>query len=172
MTSSSLPSLLGFSVQQFSELLAAYQGMGATIATAESLTGGLLTAALTEAPGASTVIRGGVVCYATDLKSSMVGVDSTLLDTVGPVHPEVAEQLAVGIRLRCHATVGVALTGVAGPDPQHGLPPGTVYVALADATECRWQSLPPLSDNTRQAIRTASVVLALKMLTKWVSGTR
>jgi len=116
-------------------VLAALRGAGATLATAESLTGGLLAATLVDVAGASAVFRGGLVPYATDLKAALVGVDQGLLDRVGPVAAEVAAALAEGARQRCGADWGVATTGVAGPDPQDGHPPGTVFVGVAHRTE-------------------------------------
>ncbi len=102
-----------------------------TVAVAESLTGGQLAAALTAVPGASAVFRGSVTAYATDLKASVLGVDAALLDAQGAVHPEVARQMAEGVRRVCRADVGIATTGVAGPEPQDGQPVGTVFVAAA-----------------------------------------
>src|SRR5262249_37641423 len=110
---------------------AALLARNATVAVAESLTAGLLAAALTETPGASRTFRGGVVVYATDLKASLAGVPADLLAAHGPVSAPVAEALAVGVRQRLAATYGVALTGVAGPEPQGGQPVGTVYVGVA-----------------------------------------
>ncbi|HEU5333763.1 MAG TPA: CinA family protein [Actinocrinis sp.] len=104
-----------------------------TVAVAESLTGGQLAAALTSVPGASAVFRGSVTAYATDLKASILGVDATLLAEHGAVHPEVARQMAEGVRRLCGADVGLATTGVAGPEPQDGQPVGTVYTAVATA---------------------------------------
>jgi nicotinamide-nucleotide amidase len=104
---------------------------GQTVAVAESLTGGMLCSALVDVPGASAVVRGGVVSYATDLKHRLLGVDAGLLAANGPVDPDVAAQMAHGVRERLGADWGVATTGVAGPDPQDGIPAGTVYVAVA-----------------------------------------
>lgn len=104
---------------------------GQTLAVAESLTGGLLAATLVDVPGASRAFRGGLVVYATDLKASLAGVADELLRAVGPVDPQVALALAHGARSRCGADWGLATTGVAGPDPQDGVPVGTVYVAIA-----------------------------------------
>lgn len=113
------------------QVVAALAAAGLTVATAESLTGGLLAATLTEIPGSSAVLRGGLVVYATDLKHSLAGVDAALLDARGPVDPDVAVALAQGARRRCGADIGVGLTGVAGPADQDGHPPGTWYVAVA-----------------------------------------
>ncbi|NYF16428.1 nicotinamide-nucleotide amidase [Microbacterium sp. AK009] len=113
-----------------SALLHALAHRGWTIAVAESLTGGLLVAALVSVPGASSLVRGGVTAYATDLKHHLLGVDDTLLHARGAVDPEVALQMAGGVRDRLGADVGVSTTGVAGPDPQDGQPVGTVFVGI------------------------------------------
>ncbi len=103
---------------------------GSTAATAESLTGGLLGAHLTAIPGASATYRGGVVTYATDTKATVLGVPEGLLAEHGAVHPEVAAHMARGVRRVIGADYGVAVTGVAGPEPQDGQPVGTVYAAV------------------------------------------
>jgi nicotinamide-nucleotide amidase len=109
---------------------------GFTIAVAESLTGGLLTAALTSVPGASAVVVGGVVAYNTELKRLILGVDATLLAREGAVHADVAAQMAANVRGALAvggrpADVGIATTGVAGPEPQDGKAVGTVFVGFA-----------------------------------------
>src|SRR4051794_41697803 len=91
-----------------------------TLATAESLTGGLVAATLVEVPGVSAVFRGGLVVYATDLKHALAGVPEGLLADRGPVDPDVAVALAHGARERCGADWGLATTGVAGPGPPGG----------------------------------------------------
>jgi nicotinamide-nucleotide amidase len=104
---------------------------GETVAVAESLTGGLVAAALTDVPGASNAFRGGVVAYATELKAQLLGVDVGLLKKHGPVYAPVAAAMAEGVRNRLGATIGVSTTGVAGPGPQDGHPAGTVHVAVS-----------------------------------------
>ena len=104
---------------------------GRTVATAESLTGGLVAAALTDVPGSSAAFRGGVVSYATDLKAGLLGVDESMLSAHGPVYAPVAAAMAEGVRDLLGATVGVATTGVAGPGPADGQPAGTVHVAVS-----------------------------------------
>ncbi len=133
-----------------------------TVAVVESLTGGLLAAALVDVPGASRVFRGGLVVYATDLKHSLAGVSEDLLDERGPVDPDVALALAQGAREQCRATWGLATTGVAGPDPQNGIPVGRVYVGCAgpDFAEVRRFDL----HGDRAAIRAATVSRALDLL--------
>lgn len=106
-----------------------------TVAVAESLTGGLVAAALTDTPGASATFRGGLTVYATDLKASLAGVPADLLARRGAVDPEVAVELARGVRQRLGASWGVGVTGVAGPDPQDGRPVGTVFVGVVGPPE-------------------------------------
>ncbi|CAL9548070.1 CinA-like protein [Streptomyces sp. enrichment culture] len=103
---------------------------GATLAVAESLTGGLVAAQITSVPGASKVFLGSVTAYATGLKHRLLGVDAALLAARGAVDPQVAAQMAAGVRKALGADWGVATTGVAGPDPQDGQPVGTVFVAV------------------------------------------
>jgi nicotinamide-nucleotide amidase len=107
--------------------------LGATVATTESLTGGLLGVLLTEAPATSVTYRGGLIVYGTDTKIHMAGVDNDLLAEHGPVHPAVAEELAIGARERVDADYGVGITGVAGPGAQGGCPVGEVHVGIATA---------------------------------------
>jgi nicotinamide-nucleotide amidase len=104
---------------------------GETLAVAESLTGGLVAAAITDVPGASQAFRGSVTAYATEVKHQLLGVDATLLDQRGAVDPQVAAQMADGVRKALGADWGISTTGVAGPDPQDGQPVGTVHVAVA-----------------------------------------
>jgi len=144
------------------DIHAALADRRATVAVAESLTAGLLAAALTETPGASTTFRGGVVVYATELKAVLAGVPERLLAKHGPVSGPVAEAMAAGVRGRLGATYGVALTGVAGPDPQDGVPAGTVYVAVAgpEGTQVRRVCLP----GDRAEVRSGAVRAALNLL--------
>jgi nicotinamide-nucleotide amidase len=144
------------------EVVALLRGRGETVAVAESLTGGLLTAALTEPPGASAAVRGGLVVYATDLKAQLAGVPVPLLDAEGPVSPDVAGALAAGARDRLGATYGLGVTGVAGPDPQGGRPVGTVHLGLAGPDGGRVRTLALAGD--RAAIRAATVAAALALL--------
>ncbi len=104
---------------------------GATVAVAESLTGGLLGARLSEEAGSSATFRGGVVAYATGLKADLLGVGAATLDRSGAVSAETAVAMAEGVRHRLGATYGLSLTGVAGPEEQEGAPVGTVYAGLA-----------------------------------------
>lgn len=141
------------------DLLALVAAQGRTIAVAESLTGGALASELVAVPGASAAFRGGIVAYATDLKASILGVDAALLARVGAVHPTVAEQMAVGVAKIADAGVGVATTGVAGPDRQDGQQVGTVYVATAVGPVTNVRRLEIMGD--RRAVRSGAVAAAL-----------
>ncbi len=135
---------------------------GETVAAAESLTAGLFCAGLAAVPGASTTLRGGVVVYATDLKTALAGVPAELLAAHGPVSPQTAAALADGVRERCGATWGIGLTGVAGPDPVDGHGPGCVYLGISDGRRTDVAELDLPGD--RAAVRTAAVTAAMEGL--------
>jgi nicotinamide-nucleotide amidase len=137
-------------------------GRGETVAVAESLTGGLLAAALTAIPGASAAVRGGVVAYATEIKASMLGVPAGLLERYGAVDPDVAAAMAAGVRTRMGSDFGAATTGVAGPDPSDGKPVGTVYIAVCGEGGTAVRAL-TLSGHRHQ-IRVATVERSLELL--------
>jgi nicotinamide-nucleotide amidase len=144
-----------------------------TLAVAESLTGGLVIAELIGNPGASAVVLGGIVAYNTELKQTLLGVDAALLEKYGPVHPQVAIEMAVGVRQRLvvggrPADIGLSTTGVAGPDTQSGQAPGTVFIGLArdGQAEARRLSLA----GTRDQIRAAVVTELLSWLAEELEG--
>jgi nicotinamide-nucleotide amidase len=114
---------------------------GQTVAVAESLTGGLVAAALTTIPGSSAAFRGAIVAYATSLKNVLLGVPAELLAEHGPVHPDVAVAMASGVAERLGATYGLATTGVAGPGPADGHTAGTVFVAVHGAARSSIEGL-------------------------------
>ena len=144
------------------DLVAGLTAAGQTVAVAESLTGGLVAAALTEVPGASVVVRGGVVAYASGLKAQVLGVDAVLLAQRGAVDADVAGQMASGVRSLMGATYGLATTGVAGPDEADGKPVGTVYVAVAGPDRSRVKALSLSGD--RGQVRELSVLAVLALL--------
>lgn len=117
-------------VDPVSALIADLRARAMTIAAAESLTGGGLAERLTSIPGASAAVRGGVVTYATDTKSSVLGVAPALIAEHGPVHSTTCAAMARHARMLFGSDVGVATTGVAGPDGQDGIAVGTVYVGV------------------------------------------
>jgi len=121
------------------DLLAELGERGLSLALAESLTGGLLSSTLVAVPGASKVLLGSIVAYQTELKHQLLGVSRALLQEQGAVDPEVVAQMAAGVRSKlANATgsdearvIGIATTGVAGPDIQDGKPVGTVFIGIS-----------------------------------------
>jgi nicotinamide-nucleotide amidase len=152
------------SLQLASMVLAELRGRAETLATAESLTGGLLGGLLIDVPGASDSYVGGVISYATRLKATLAGVDPITLRNLGPVAEETASQMAGGVARICGADWGLATTGVAGPSPQDGHPVGEVYVAVAHPASglARAQRLSLSGD--RATIRDAAVAHAVGLL--------
>lgn len=152
------------------EVLEALAQKGLLLAVAESLTGGLLTSAFVDIPGASKVLLGSIVAYQTELKHQLLGVSRPLLQEQGAVDAEVVAQMASGIRTKLAnksgldeaAVVGVATTGVAGPDSQDGKPAGTVFIGISGPTG---DFVYPLELNgSRSEIRTAAVAAAVEAL--------
>ena len=146
------------------------------LALAESLTGGMVASDLVSVPGASNVLLGSVVAYNTGLKSALLGVNSELLAEKGAVDPEVATQMAEGVRSRFSLSLllptdqilGLATTGVAGPDEQDGQPVGTVYLAIAGAKGPKvWAHV--FSGNRAQ-IREQTVAAAFDHIGEYFSG--
>ncbi|MFJ6654449.1 CinA family protein [Microbacterium sp. NPDC091313] len=151
--------------QSAAQLIERVAELGWTLAVAESLTGGLVVSALVAVPGASRVVRGGVVAYATDVKQSVLGVDAALLEAHGAVHPRVARQMARGVRDALGrdgqpAEVGIATTGIAGPDSPDGQPVGTVHIAVSTPLGTRVDTLALSGD--REAIRAEAARIAIR----------
>lgn len=135
---------------------------GVSVATAESLTAGWIAAAVADVPGASAVLRGGVVSYHNEVKQELLGVDASLLQSRGSVDPEVARQMAQGARRVCGSDFAVSSTGVAGPEPHDGKDVGTVFIGYAGAAgsgsvECHFTG-------DRQEIRGQARDVALERL--------
>ncbi len=150
-------------------LVATLEARGLTIAVAESLTGGLLVAELISVPGASAVVLGGIVAYNSELKHSVLGVDPVLLAEHGAVNPDVAAQMATGVRAALAleagpANIGISTTGVAGPDQQDGQPVGTVYLGFAIGDEVHTKRLALTGD--RAQIRAAAVDESVRELAR------
>jgi nicotinamide-nucleotide amidase len=157
------------------EIIERARSLGLTVAVAESLTGGLVASALVDIAGASQVFIGGIVSYNTELKHTLLAVDEQLLEQEGPVHPLVAEQMALGVRAACathrvmdahltHPDVGVSVTGVAGPDPDaaSGQPAGVVWIGVSSRLGERSERR-EFSGN-RASIRAQATYAALELL--------
>ncbi|WP_336204865.1 CinA family protein [Nonomuraea sp. LPB2021202275-12-8] len=156
---------------QVAEVLTMLVRQRATLAVAESLTGGLIGATITSVSGASKAFRGGVVSYATDLKQALLAVPEDLLLREGAVHPDVAAAMAAGVARLCDATYGLAVTGVAGPEPQDGRPVGTVFVAVSGPGGEIHQRRLSLQ-GSRERIRVETVDEALDLLASVVKANK
>jgi PncC family amidohydrolase len=135
---------------------------GGTVATAESLTGGRLAAALTAVPGASATYVGGVVAYATSVKHDVLGVPTSVIETHGVISAECALAMARGAAGLTGATWGIGTTGVAGPDQQEGHPPGVVHVGIVGPGVATALALELVGE--REAIADRTCVEALSAL--------
>jgi nicotinamide-nucleotide amidase len=145
----------------------ALRSRGLTIATAESCTGGLLAARLTELAGSSDYVLGGLVVYSNEAKVALAGVDAALIERVGAVSPEVAEALADGARAQLGADVGVGITGVAGPGGgTETKPVGLVCISVAaqDARLTRSVNLPGGRADVRDRSTTIAIHLVRRLL--------
>ena len=145
-----------------SALVAELSSRGATVATAESLTGGQLAAAFTSVPGASACFVGGVVSYAAAVKVSVLGVSPTIIEEYGAVSAECATAMAAGAKALLGATYTLATTGVAGPDSQEGHRAGHVWIACAGPGGVETQLLS--IDGDRAAVQAASCRGAMSVL--------
>lgn len=135
---------------------------GITLATAESCTGGLLAAYITDVPGVSAVFRGGVVCYTNEVKERAVGVSPKLLEEYGAVSEPVCRALCEGIRKQLGADLGLGVTGVAGPAPDdRGNPVGLIYVGLSDGASTRVKALHLTGSRTENRIAACSAGFVL-----------
>lgn len=139
-----------------------------TVATAESLTGGAVAAALVAVPDASAVFLGGIVAYSTQLKAELLGVDAQLLAERGTVDGDVAAAMATGATAVTGADIGLATTGAAGPRSHDGQPPGTVFIAVAYAGRLQVHQL--ALDGDRSTIRAATVDAVLKLTVAQIAG--
>ena len=145
-------------------ILAELNRRGETLASAESLTGGMIGALLTDIPGASESYLGGVISYATRLKGTLAGVDRGTLAELGPVSGRTAAEMARGVAELCTADWGLATTGVAGPDDQHGHPVGQVFVAVSHDAGALLRVEELSLDGDRAAIRRQAAAAALGLL--------
>lgn len=152
------------------EVIALAKQKGLLIATAESITGGLVCGALTEVPGSSAVVLGGINCYQDEIKQQLLGVSSALIQQQSAVDPEVAAQLAGSVRSRFagamqvaeERVIGISTTGVAGPDSVSGKEVGEVYLGISSSFGTKVYA--EAFEGSRDQIRRASVARALEIL--------
>lgn len=148
--------------------VAALTERGMTVATCESLTGGLICATLVDVPGASKVVRGALVTYQTDTKTLLAGVDAGLIAERGVVSGEVAQAMAEGTRARLGVDVAVSATGMASPGTADEPPAGTVYVGISSAKGVRDVRLN--LTGSRQEIRRQTVEAAIRAIMEEIAG--
>ncbi|WP_420064025.1 CinA family protein [Microbacterium bandirmense] len=151
------------------ELVAALRARGWTLGVAESLTGGAVASEIVSVPGASEVLLGGIVSYASEVKHTLLGVDAQLLEAAGAVHPNVAAQMADGVRRAVAvgdrpADVGIGTTGIAGPDSPDGQPVGTVHIGVVTPTAHAVRSFvfPGSRGEIREQARDAAILAVLE----------
>lgn len=136
---------------------------GKTIATAESLTGGGIGAALTSVPGSSAVYKGGVISYTNEVKKEILCVPEEWLEKYGAVSPWVAMEMASGVRGLLHTDIAISVTGLAGPGgDEHGHSVGTVYIAYEDRERNGVHHYHFEGD--REAVRNQTIEAALKLI--------
>lgn len=160
------------------QVLATLNSRGLRLAIAESLTGGALSAEFVSVPGASEVLLGAVVAYQSELKHEMLGVSKSLLDSSGPIDPQVAAQMAGGVRSKLasktgtdeNAVIGIATTGVAGPDAQGGAEPGTVFIAISAAAPIGELVFAHQFSGERNEVRAQAVAQAVAALGECLAG--
>lgn len=140
---------------------------GLTVATAESCTAGMLSAAVTAVPGASAVFELGVAAYSCRIKQKILGVRAETLQEYGAVSRQTAGEMAAGVRRLSGADIGLSVTGVAGPDSSEGKLPGTVYIALADARAVRAEKL-TIEPVSREAVRKAACDAIFELLHRYL----
>lgn len=148
------------------EVLQAARYWGARIATAESCTGGMIAAALTDVAGSSDVFEAGFVTYSVAAKQAMLGVPAALVDSAGVVSEDVARAMAEGALARSRATLAVAVTGVAGPGNSGDRPEGRVCFALAQDGRPTFTETVEFGAIGRAKVRAATVGHALSLLAR------
>mgnify|MGYP001186283727 CR=1 FL=1 len=152
--------------QSVEEIVAQLTQQELTIATAESLTAGMLSSAIADVPGASAVLQGGVVAYNNSIKHRVLGVSADTLAARGAVDAETAKQMAAGVRQRFNADLGVSTTGVAGPDPSEGKAVGIVFIALSTSNSTAAKLL--RFDGSRAHIRKSTVAASIQLVAEWL----
>ena len=150
------------------DLVAAAVAANITVATAESLTGGMVAATIVQVPGSSAMLQGGVIAYQNELKERLLGVSAELLLDKGAVDPEVACAMALGVCTAAGARVGISTTGVAGPEPHQGKEVGHVYIGVALDGEA--QSYEYHFPGDREMIKTAATQEAISLLEQVVKA--
>ena len=151
----------------FTEIVGQLSHQNLSIATAESLTAGMLSSAIADVPGASAVFHGGVVAYNNNIKHRLLGVSADTLAARGAVDSETAKQMAQGARQRFQSDLGISTTGVAGPEPSEGKAVGLTFIALATAENTAVRLL--RFDGNRDHNRRATVAACVQLMAEWLA---
>lgn len=150
------------------ELVSSAVAAQITVATAESLTAGMVAATLAQAPGASAMLQGGVIAYQNEIKERLLGVPAEILREKGAVDAAVASAMALGVCAAAGSRVGISTTGVAGPEPHQGKAVGHVFIGVALDGEV--QSYEYHFAGDREAVRTAATQEAISLLEQVVKA--
>ena len=151
------------------DILTKAKAQGVMISTAESCTGGMVFAALTDIAGSSAVMERGFITYTNDAKQEMLGVSKATLDAVGAVSEEVAREMAEGARANSKAQLAVSITGIAGPGGSEHKPEGRVCFGITDGTETVTETIEFGAlgrENVRKAAKNHALTLLLGTLSK------
>ena len=143
---------------------------GETISTAESITGGLISGAITGVPGSSEVFLGGVISYSNQMKKDELGITAADIKKVGVVSEAIAVAMALAIQKRTKSTWAISSTGVAGPGPVDGIPAGTVWIAIAGPKIA--QGIELSIAGKREIVRLGAVESALGAFERILSATK
>ena len=142
---------------------------GLTIATAESCTGGMLSAFITSVSGVSEIFELGITSYSCKIKNEILNVDSKVLETKGAICEETARQMAENVRIKAGSDIGVSVTGVAGPSPSEGHPVGYIFIGISgkDETVVRLLNLEP---QQRDVLRFNTVSAVFDLIEEYIKG--
>ena len=146
-----------------SSLIKKLQEKNLTIAVAESLTGGLIAASLTEVPGASSVFKGSITAYVDEIKQSVLNVKSETITNFTSISEQVALEMAINVRKIMKSDIGISATGVAGPEKSAGFLPGLVFVAISIGDHNMCQKLELTGDRTQIRNQTVQEILQLTL---------
>lgn len=156
-------------IKQAEKTVALLKEKGLKIATAESCTGGMLSAFLTSVSGVSEVFELGITSYSIKIKNQVLGVDSSVLETKGAICEETAKQMAENVRIKADSDIGVSVTGVAGPSPSEGHPVGYIFIGISGKDKIKVKLL-NLEPSDRDILRLSTVSEVFKLIEEYIKG--
>ncbi len=152
------------------EIISLLKEKNLKISTAESCTGGLLASAITDVSGASSVFELGIVSYSNEVKIKELGVRREVIEKFGVYSNETAAEMAKCVRKKAEADIGIGITGVAGEEPQEGVPAGKVFIALATPCGCFFAETDPLKNPSRKEARERALNMAISLIKKYLKN--